>query len=194
MPMYIIGIIVIAIVLYVVSLYNGFQTLSTRIDASIQEIGNQLKRQASLIPNLEASVKGYMKHEKDIFSMLTSARKNIDKASGATTGKNLDDVEKSLSQTLSRLQVMVESNPEIKADTTVNNFMNELRDTADKLMYSRRAVIDLSQQYNQMLVTIPSSIVANMFGFQKKAGIATPTEGSHLSVSDDDMKDVKVDL
>lgn len=194
MALYIIGIAVIAIIFYLVSVYNSFQTISTRIEASIQEIGNQLKRQASLIPNLEASVKGYMKHEKDIFSMLTSARKSIDKAAGDTSGKNLDDVEKSLNQTLSRLQVVVESNPEIKADSTVNNFMNELRDTADKLMYARRAVIDLSQQYNQMLVTIPSSLVANMFGFQKKAGIATPMEGSHVAVSDDEMKDVKVNL
>jgi LemA protein len=188
----IIGLLVI-VVLYVMSTYNTFQTLQTRIEASIQEIGNQLKRQASLIPNLEASVKGYMKHEKDIFTMLTDARKSIDKAS-MSNAKSLDDVETKIGNLASRLQVIVESNPELKSDSAVNNLMNELRDTADKLMYSRRAVIDLSQQYNQMLVTIPSNFIANWFGFKKQAGIATAMTGSHVEVSDDEMKDVKVNL
>src|SRR3990167_7022253 len=71
---------------YIVSTYNSFQTIKTRIKASIQEIGNQLKRQIDLIPNLEASVKGYLKHEKDIFKQLTDARKQMSSAvkSGAT--------------------------------------------------------------------------------------------------------------
>lgn len=185
--------LVVIVVLYAISTYNGFQRLQTQIEASIQEIGNQLKRQASLIPNLEASVKGYMKHEKDIFTMLTNARVSV-KAASANDARSVEKVESDLSALASRLQILVESNPEIKADSTVNNFMNELRDTADKLMYSRRAVIDLSQQYNQMLVTVPSNIIANMFGFKKQAGIATPMTGSHVEVSDAEMKDVKVDL
>lgn len=193
MPILILAAVLVVIALYVMSTYNSFQTLSTRIEASIQEIGNQLKRQASLIPNLEASVKGYMKQEKDIFKMLTDARKSIDSAS-LKDGKSLDDVETKLGNLTSRLQIVMESNPQIKSDTTVNNFMAELRDTADKLMYSRRAVIDLSQQYNQMLVTFPSNLLANVFHFQKKAGIATPMTGSHVEVSDDEMKDVKVSL
>ncbi|PWU23570.1 hypothetical protein C5B42_02550 [Candidatus Cerribacteria bacterium 'Amazon FNV 2010 28 9'] len=188
----IIGLIVI-VALYVMSTYNGFQRLSTQIEASIQEIGNQLKRQASLIPNLEASVKGYMKQEKDIFKMLTDARKSVTNAS-IKDGKSLDDVETKLSSLANRLSIVMESNPQIKSDATVQQFMNELRDTADKLMYARRAVIDLSQQYNQMLVTFPSNLIANSFGFKKQAGLATPLTGSHVSVSDAEMQDVKVDL
>jgi LemA protein len=192
MPLILIGLLVVA-VLYVVMTYNGFQTIQTRIEASIQEIGNQLKRQASLIPNLEASVKGYMKHEKDIFKMITDARKSVEKAD-MKDAKSLDKVEQQISALASRLQVMVESNPEIKADSTVMQFMNELRDTSDKLMYSRRAVIDLAQQFNQMLVTFPSNLVGSVFGFKKQKGIATAMEGSHVSVSDDEMKDIKVNL
>lgn len=192
MPLILIGLVVI-VVIYVIMTYNGFQTIHTRIEASIQEIGNQLKRQASLIPNLEVSVKGYMKHEKDIYKMITDARKSVEKAD-MKDAKSLDKVEQQISALASRLQVMVESNPEIKADSTVMQFMNELRDTADKLMYSRRAVIDLSQQFNQMLVTFPSNFVGNMFGFKKQKGVATAMEGSHVSVSDDEMKDVKVNL
>lgn len=186
--------IIVLVLLYVASVYNTFQTLSTRIEAAIQEIGNQLKRQASLIPNLEASVKGYLKHEKEIFGMLTDARKNVDKAVADTSGKSLDKVEQSLNSLAGKLQILVESNPQIQANTTVTDFMNELRDTADKLMYSRRSVIDLTQQYNQMLVTIPTNIFANMFGFKKQAGIATPTTGAHVEVSDAETKDVKVNL
>lgn len=185
---------IVLVLLYVASVYNTFQTTSTRIEAAIQEIGNQLKRQASLIPNLEASVKGYLKHEKDIFGMLTDARKNVDRAVADTSGKSLDKVEKSLTELSGKLQILVESNPQIQANTTINSFMDELRDTADKLMYSRRSVIDLTQQYNQMLVTVPTNLIATMFGFKKQAGIATPLTGAHVEVSEEETKDVKVSL
>lgn len=188
------GIVVIGIILYVISIYNALQTALTRIEAAIQEIGNQLKRQASLIPNLESSVKGYLKHEKDIMQMLTDARKTIEKASKSSDAATLDSVESQLSNLSGKLQILVESNPEIKGDGVVTNLMNELRDTADKLMYSRRAVIDLTQNYNQMLVTIPSSLVANAFGFKKEKGLATPTSGAHIEVSEKETEDVKVSL
>ena len=72
----IIGFIFLAVA-YVVSVYNGLQTIKTRIVASIQEIGNQLKRQSNLIPNLQESAKAYLKHEKEIYSMLTAARTSV---------------------------------------------------------------------------------------------------------------------
>src|SRR3989344_3311396 len=71
---------VAAIGLYVVTEYNGLAALRTRIRAAVQEIGNQLKRQAELIPNLEESVKGYFKQEKDLYKMLTDARKFVSEA------------------------------------------------------------------------------------------------------------------
>lgn len=188
------GIVAVAILFYVISVYNSMQTTATRIEAAIQEIGNQLKRQASLIPNLESSVKGYLKHEKDIFKDLTDARKMVDSAASNVSGKNLDAVEQKLSQVTGRLQILVESNPELKADSIVTNLMIELRDTADKLMYSRRTVIDLTQQYNQALVTFPSNLIAKVFGFTKKAGIATPQTGAHVEVSDEETKDVKISI
>jgi len=69
------------LVAYFISFFNSLKTLQAHITASVQEIGNQLKRQSSLIPNLVDSVKGYLKHEKGIFDELTSARKLIDQAS-----------------------------------------------------------------------------------------------------------------
>ncbi len=186
------GIIAIGLILYLVSVYNSFVTTKTRIEAAIQEIGNQLKRQANLIPNLESSAKGYLKHEKEIFSLITSARKAVDVAAGDKTGKGLDGVESTLGNLTGRMSILVESNPELKGNTLLQDMMNELRDTADKLMYARRSVIDLTQQYNQMLVVFPTNIIANIFGFTKLAGLSTPTSGAHLEVSMDETKDTKV--
>jgi len=196
MPSFFIILLIVLVVagFYIVSVYNSLQTLLTQIEASIQEIGNQLKRQASLIPNLQTSVKAYMKQEKEIFQMLTDARKNVDEAVKTGSAQSISDAESSLQAVIPRLQVAVEDNPELKSNETVQQFMNELRDTADKLTYSRRALIDLTQNYNQMLVTFPSNIIAGIFSFKKQAGLATAMTGSHVEVSMDETKDPKVEL
>src|SRR3989304_8741700 len=80
MPLILLVVGIVVLVGWVVSTYNFFVSSRARIKASIQEIGNQLKRQAELIPNLEESTKGYLKHEKGIFEKLTDARKSINKA------------------------------------------------------------------------------------------------------------------
>lgn len=189
----ILGVLLVA-AFYVVSVYNTLQTLLTQIEASIQEIGNQLKRQANLIPNLQSSVKAYLKQEKDIFSMLTDARKSVEAAVEDTTGESIAQVEQQLNQVLPRLQVMVEDNPELKSNETIQQFMAELRDTADKLTYARRALIDLTQNYNQKLVTFPSNFVANIFSFKKQKGLDTPMSGEHVEVSASETQEIKVDL
>src|SRR5512136_960837 len=104
---------VVVVVLWVVSTYNFFVSSKTRIGASVQEIGNQLKRQVELIPNLEASVKGYLKHEKGIFDELSNARKMVAAAAKSGDLKKMADAGKALSEVLPKIQVVVESNPEI---------------------------------------------------------------------------------
>lgn len=180
--------------MYVVGIYNFLQRLKTQIAAAIQEIGNQLKRQASLIPNLEASVKGYFKHEKEIFKMLTDARTSAAQAAESGSASDINDAIEKIQSVIPKIAVAVEDNPEIKSDATVLKFMSELSDTADKLMYARRTVIDLTQSFNEKLVTFPSNIIAGMFGFAREEGLKMPVSGSHLSVSDAEMKDVKVNL
>jgi LemA protein len=177
--------IAVALVVWVISVYNFFVSSKARIKASIQEIGNQLKRQADLIPNLEASVKGYLTHEKGIMQMLSEARKLL------SAGK---DASKQISEVLSGLKVIVESNPELKANTVVENLMGELRDTADKVMYSRRLLIDLTADYNVKRATVPTNIVANLFKFEELKGLETPEGGDFLKVSDSEMKSPKVNL
>lgn len=193
-PFLIILVIVIALALYVIGLYNSLQRLKTQITASIQEIGNQLKRQASLIPNLEASVKGFLKHEKGIFQMLTDARKSVTQAQTTGSAADINDAIDKIQGLIPQINVAVEDNPELKSDATVTKFMNELTDTADKLMYARRTVIDLTQMFNEKLVTFPSNMIAGMFGFTPEKGLETPTSGEHLSVSASEMQDHKVNL
>ncbi|PIR60410.1 MAG: hypothetical protein COU68_02675 [Candidatus Pacebacteria bacterium CG10_big_fil_rev_8_21_14_0_10_45_6] len=93
-----------------------------------------------------------------------------------------------------KISLVVEDNPELKSNETVTQFMRELTDTADKLMYARRSVIDLTQNFNEKLVMFPSNLIAGLFGFKQQAGLQTPQSGSHLEVSSDEMKDVKVDI
>lgn len=192
------GILLLAILavagFYVIATYNSLQTIKTRIGASIQEIGNQLKRQADLIPNLEESVKGYLKHEKTIFAQLTEARKAVAGAIKSGTMTGAQKAADLLSKLVPALQVIVEDNPQLKADTTVTRLMDELRDTADKVMYARRTLIDLAADFNRMLVTFPSNLVGKMFGFKQEAGLATATAGEHLTVSGEETKAPRVKL
>lgn len=187
-------VVLIIIVFYVFGTYNKFVTTKARIKASIQEIGNQLKRQADLIPNLVDSVKGYMKHEKDIFKLLTDARKAILEATSKNDPQMMVDAGALAQRTLGKFQAILESTPEIKAAETVKELMTELRDTADKVMYSRRVLIDLSADYNIMVVALPSSLVAKLFGFKQEKGLVTPEEGKHIEVSEEETKSPKVNM
>lgn len=181
------------ILIYIFAFYNRLKTIQVRIKASIQEIGNQLKRQASLIPNLVETVKGHMKHEAGIFKDLTSARKSVEQASKSNSPQDIEKSQKLVNKALGSLKVIVESNPEIKASSPPN-LGEELRDTADKLMYSRRTLIDLSADYNSAIVTIPGVWIASMLGFKPEKGLDTPTTGDHVQVSVAETKTPKVKL
>lgn len=188
-------IVILAVVaLYIWSIYNKFASTKARIIASIQEIGNQLKRQADLIPNLVDSVKGYMKHEKGIFTDLTNARKAILQATSKNDPQMMVDAHEKLQETFGKFIALVESTPQIRAVEAVTKLMDEVRDTADKIMYSRRVLIDLSADYNIMMVTFPSNLVAKIFNFQPEKGLQTPAEGEHLEVSEEETKTPKVSL
>lgn len=184
----------VIIVFYILGFYNRLKTTLVRIKASIQEIGNQLKRQANLIPNLVESVKGYMKHEKGIFDELTKARKSITEAVESNNVKKIDQSQDLIQKVLGSLKVIVESNPEIKASNLVSNLMDELRDTADKLMYARRTLIDLTADYNTSIETVPGVWLAPIFGFKTEKGLSTPEKGEHIEVSEEETKNPKINL
>lgn len=189
-----IPLILIVVLFWLISFYNGLKTNEVQINASIQEIGNQLKRQTQLIPNLVESVKGFMKQEKGIFDSLTEARKLI---AGSNSNPSMGDIDKAqdlVNKALGSLKVIVESNPEIKSATLVSDLMNELRDTADKVMYARRTLIDLSADFNIKISTVPGIWLASMFGFTAKKGLDTPVSGEFLSVNSDETQTPNVKL
>lgn len=189
-----IPIILVVLALILMNYYNRFSTLKVQIKASFQEIGNQLKRQSNLIPNLVDSVKGFMKHEKGIFEELTSARKMVQSAMSSNDPKMIDKAQLSIDKALSSLRVVVESNPQIQSSGLVNNLMDELRDTADKLMYARRTVIDLTASYNTMLVTVPSAWIGSIFGFTQEKGLIMPEDDSATTITTEETKNPKVSL
>ena len=195
MNIFLIPVAILAIIaFYVWSTYNKFVTTKTRIKASVQEIGNQLKRQSNLIPNLVKSVKGYMEHEKKVFDKITEARKAVTAALGSDNVQKLIDAGAKLQTALAPIRVVFESTPELQAAKPTVKLMDELRDTADKLMYARRTLIDLSADYNIMAVTLPSKFVASIFGFKQEPGLKTPKEGEHLEVSAKEAKAPEVKL
>jgi LemA protein len=187
-------IIIVVLALYLVGFFNSLKTTQVHIGASIQEIGNQLKRQSDLIPNLVDSVKGYMSHEKGIFDDLAEARKLVDSALQNQDPKSIDKAQALLNKSISSIRFIAESNPQIMASGLVTNLMNELRDTADKVMYARRTLIDLSADFNVKISTVPGVWLAPMFGFKPVVGLDTPVSGEFLAVSQADTANPTVKL
>jgi LemA protein len=194
MPLLVILVPLALVAIWFIYQYNFFVSAKARLKAAVQEIGNQLKRQADLIPNLEASVKGYMKQERTIFKQLTDARKAVAEAVKSGDVQKMSEAGSRVANLLPNIKVIVESNPELKSSEVVSKLMEELRDTADKVMYARRLVIDLTADFNVKRVSFPSSIVANIFKFNEMPGIITPEKGEHVEVSEKDTKTPKVDL
>lgn len=193
-PILILTVAVVLVAGYVLLTYNSFAGLKVRIRASIQEIGNQLKRQADLIPNLESSAKGYLKHEKGIYESITEARRAVAKAQKTGSLEDAGKASDLISGIIPKLQVIVESNPEMKAAEVIRQLMEELRDTSDKVMYSRRTLIDLTADYNSMRVQFPSSIIAGLFSFTEEKGLVAPESRAHLEVSAAETKTPKIKI
>ena len=193
-PLLIGGVILGALLFYVWSVYNGFVTLKARIKASLQEIGNQLKRQAEMVPQLVDSVKGYMKHETKALQMITEARKSALSALEKGVPKDLVEASTKMTEALGAIRVIVESTPQLQAAAPTQTLMGELRDTAAKIMYARRTLIDLSADYTIKLMTFPSNLVASVFGFKSEEGLTMPGDREYATVKPEDTKTPKVDL
>lgn len=193
--MYILLVLPVIIAVYLIYIYNQFVSLRAQIKAAIQEIGNQLKRQADLIPNLIGAVKGYLKHETAIFDKLTEARKNALAAVEEGNAQKMSEASAKINQVFTPFKAILESNPEIKGSDIVKELTMNLSDTADKVMYSRRLLINLALQYNTLLSTIPSKFIGQMFGFKEEAGLKTPEgQSDWLEVSSTETTTPKVDL
>ena len=163
MALWIILIVVAVIVLYVISTYNGLVVLRNKVKDQWSQIEVQLKRRADLIPNLVETVKGYATHEKDTLEAVVSAR---NKAVSATTPEAEMQANGELSQALGRLFALTEAYPDLKANTNFVDLQNQLKETEDKISYSRQFYNDTVLKYQNKKESFPSNIIAGMFGFK----------------------------
>jgi LemA protein len=99
-----------------------------------------------------------------------------------------------LQNALAPIRVVFESTPQLQAAGPTTQLMEELRDTADKVMYARRTLIDLTADYNIKIIRFPSNIVAKVFSFKEESGLKMPAEGESLEVKSEETKTPKVEL
>ncbi len=162
----IIGIIVILLIFFMAT-YNGLVKLRNQVKNAWAQIDVQLKRRYDLIPNLVETVKGYMKHERETLEAVTQARNLALQVSSAGAGER-GKAEGELSSALSRLLMVVERYPDLKANQNFLALQEELTSTENKIGFSRQYYNDSVLRYNNQTQMFPSNTVAGMFGF--KAG------------------------
>lgn len=160
-PYIIIGLVVV-IVLYAWSIYNSLVTGRVRIKEAFSGIDVQLKRRVDLIPNLIETVKGYAKHEKEIFENVTKARSQLMKAETPSEKAASNNM---LSNALKSIFAISENYPSLRASENFKELQDELEDTENKIAYSRQFYNTNVRDYNTTLATFPSSMIGNMFGF-----------------------------
>jgi LemA protein len=161
--MWIILIVVLLVAVVIVAIYNGLVKTKVRVDEAWSDITVQLKRRLDLIPNLVNTVKGYAKHEEDVFTKVTAARANALSAQGV---KETAKAENQFEQTLKSLFAVAESYPTLRASENFQQLQAELTDTEDKIMASRRFYNGSARELNIKINTFPSNLIAGMFGFK----------------------------
>src|SRR6185295_11454778 len=165
--------IVVVVVLWVVSLYNRLVGSRNGYKNAFAQIDVQLKRRYDLIPNLVETAKGYIKHERETLEAVTKARNIAYVASqtaaanpgDASAVKNLVSAESGLTGALSRLMVVSEQYPDLKANQNMMQLTEELTSTENKISFARQAYNDSVMSYNTAREVFPNNIIAGMFNF-----------------------------
>jgi len=165
--------LIVALVAWVVGLYNGLVVLKNRFKNAFSQIDVQLRRRYDLIPNLVETAKGYLTHERETLTAVIEARNQAAgaaKALAAAPGdpsavKAFSAAESGLAGVLSRLMLVVERYPELKADKQMARVSEELTSTENRIAYARQAYNDSVTEYNTKRELFPTSIVAGMFNF-----------------------------
>ena len=170
MPTWGIVLIVIAVVIVVIistiaGIYNSLVQLDERVNEAWSDITVQLKYRADLIPNVVETVKGYAKHEKETFQMVTEARTA---AMGAKTVKQAAEAEKEMQGALGRIFAIAEAYPELKANSNFVKLQEQLQDVEDKIQAARRFYNAGAKDLNTKIKTFPTNIINNMIGHFKK--------------------------
>jgi LemA protein len=157
----VLGIVLLGL-LWFIAMYNGLVRLRYEVKNAWAQIDVQLKRRHDLIPNLVETVKGYAGHEKSTLDAVVAARSRAVSAQGV---ENQARAEGELSQTLSRLLMLVESYPNLKANENFLALQEELASTENRIGFSRQFYNDSVMNYNTRIQSFPPNIIAGMFGF-----------------------------
>ena len=169
--------VVVVLFLAVVGIYNNLVGLRNRFKNAFAQIDVQLKRRYDLIPNLVETARGYIKHERETLEAVTAAR-NAASAANVKAAANPGDpaamqgllgAEATLTGAIGRLFAVAEQYPDLKANQTMLQLMEELTSTENKIAFSRQAYNDSVMMYNTSCQTFPSVIVARMLGFSDAA-------------------------
>jgi LemA protein len=180
-PLLILGGLVLLVVLYLWSTYNGLITLKTQIDEAWSQIDVQLKRRSDLIPNLVETVKGYAKHEKEVFENVTQARASL---MSAKTPAQVGEASDALTGAIGKLFAVAENYPQLKANEGFVQLQKELGDTEDKVAYSRQYYNSTVMDYNVRIKVFPNNMIAQNMGFKEKEFFgATETERQPVKVN-----------
>lgn len=154
-----------ALLIIAIGMYNSLISLRNRCDNSWAQVDVQLKRRYDLIPNLVETVKGYAKHEREVFQNVTEARA---KAINANTVKDQGQAENQLSGALKTLFAVAENYPELKANQNFLMLQEELAGTEGKIAYARQFYNDTVMKFNMKQQVFPSNIIAKTFNFKEK--------------------------
>lgn len=167
-------VIIAVIVFYFVGIYNKLIALRNSYQNAFKQIDVQLKRRYDLIPNLVESTKGYLAHERGTLDEVIKARNNAFLASNAAAANpgnaaamnSLVQAEGILGGAMGKLIAVVESYPDLKANQTISQLMEEITSTENKISFARQAYNDVVADYNTNREQFPNSIIANSFNFQ----------------------------
>lgn len=175
-------IVILLFAVYVVASYNGFIVLRNRIKEALSGIDVQLKRRTDLIPNLVSTVKGYAKHEKEVFLNVTKARSAL--MSAKSLGEKAE-ANNMITSALKSIFAVAEAYPELKASTNFQDLQRQLEDTEDKIAYSRQFYNSNVLDYNNKIAVFPGNVIAGVFGFK---------ENEFFQTTDEEKKNIKVDF
>lgn len=171
---------IVLIVLWLLSTYNGLITLRNRVREAWSQIDVQLKRRSSLIPNLVEAVKGYAKHEKQVFENVTKARSALLGAKNPGQAAAANDM---LTGALKSLFAVAEAYPNLRASENFKQLQDEISDTETKVAASRQFYNTNVLDLNNSLETVPSAWIGQMFGFKKE---------DFFKASEEEKADIKV--
>ena len=167
-------VVLVAVVLYAISIYNNLVSSRNRVGNAFSQIDVQLTRRYDLIPNLVEAVKGYMGHERGTLEAVINARNaaqaGLKKAAADPSDPNaikeLAAAEATLGGTLGRLFALAEAYPDLKANQNMQQLQEELTSTENKVAFARQAFNDAVLSYNNAAQNFPGNLVANNFGFK----------------------------